>query len=71
MARKAESIRLPRQVVEELFRTSLSFTELVETLEVLVDKETVRRLKLGEEEYRKGKYLTASTKEEINAIFSS
>jgi len=43
-----ETIRLPNGVVEEMYRTSMRFAEVLETLEVLLDKKTMMRLKLGE-----------------------
>ena len=62
---------MPREMVEALLRTSLSLTELLETMEVALDKDTVRRLKLGELEYKKGNYVTASSREEIDKVLSS
>ena len=62
---------MPREMVEALLKTSLSLTELLETMKVALDKDTVRRLKLGELEYKKGKYVTASSREEIHKVLSS
>lgn len=71
MARKGASVQLPRELITELFEASLRFHEVVETLEVQLDKETVRRLKIGEKEYRQGKYKVASTRQKINKVLSS
>ncbi len=61
------SVRLPKKVVEELLKTSLEFTEVIERMEVLLDEKTVNRLKRGEREYKSGKYITA-TKTEVDKV---
>jgi len=53
-----------------LLDASLKFHELVETLEVQLDKETVHRLKTGEKEYKEGKHKIASTQKEIDKVLS-
>lgn len=70
LTRKAVTLRLPKELITDLFEVSLRFHEVVETLEVQLDKETVRRLKMGEEEYRQGKYKVASTRPEIDKVLS-
>ncbi len=62
---------MSREAVAELYEASLRFTEVVETLEVLLDKETLRRLKTGEKQYQEGRYKVASSKPEIAKILSS
>ena len=42
--------------------------EVLEPLEVLLDKATIKRLKQGEKEYSEGKYVTAKTREEARRI---
>lgn len=37
--------------------------QMVETLEVLLDKETLKRLKKGEDELKKGEYIEAGSEE--------
>ncbi len=54
-----QTIRLPKDVVEEMYRASVRFAELLETLEVLLDKKTMRRIKLGEQQYRRMQYVVA------------
>lgn len=70
MARKRASVQLPKEIIADLFEASLRFHEVVETLEVQLDKETVRRLKRGEKEYQQGKYKVASTRQEIDKVLS-
>lgn len=71
MAKKEGSLQLPKELVADLFEASLRFQEVVETLEVQLDKETVRRLKQGEREYRQGKYKVASSREGIEKVLST
>jgi len=63
------SVRLPKKVVEELLKTSLEFTEVIERMEVLLDEKTVKRLKKGEREYKSEKYITA-TKTEVDKVLA-
>jgi hypothetical protein len=69
MAKTSDSVRLPKKVVEELLKRSLDLTEVIETMEVLLDKETVKRLKRGEREYRSGKYITA-TRTQVDKVLA-
>ncbi len=57
-------------MVADLLESSLRFQEVVETLEVQLDKKTLRRLKAGDREYKKGKFKVTSTKEEIDRVLS-
>ncbi len=70
MVRKGASVQLPKDLITDLFEASLRFHELVETLEVQLDQKTVRRLKVGEKEYRQGRYKVASTRREIEKVLS-
>ena len=71
MVASTETIRLPRHVVEEMYRTSMRFTEILETLEVLLDKKTMRRIKLGEQQLRRKQYVLAKGPKEIRKVLSS
>ena len=71
MVASTKTIRLPRQVVEEMYRTSMRFTEILETLEVLLDKKTMRRIKLGEQQLRRKQYVIAKGPKEIRKVLSS
>jgi uncharacterized protein YhaN len=66
-----QTIKLPKDVVEEIYRTSVRFAELLETLEVLLDKKTIRRIKLGEQQYRRKLYVTAKGPREIRRVLST
>ncbi len=41
------TVRLPRSLLEELYDASTRFASVAETLEVLMDKKTMRRIKMG------------------------
>jgi len=69
LAKISGSVRLPKKVLEELLKTSLEFTEVIERMEVLLDKKTVNRLKRGEREYKSGKYLTV-TKTQVDKVLA-
>lgn len=71
MARRADSIQLPRELVADLLESSLRFQEIAETLEVQLDKKTMKRLKTGDKQLKKRQYKTASSREEIHRILSS
>ena len=66
----AATVRLPRKVVEELYDASLRVAGVVETLEVLMDKRTMRRIKMGEREYSKRQYVLAKGLAEIRKALS-
>jgi hypothetical protein len=66
-----QTIRLPKDVVEEMYRTSVRFPELLETLEVLLDKKTMRRIKLGENQYKRMQYVAAKGPREIRKVLST
>ena len=69
-AMAAATVRLPRKVVEELYDVSLRVAGVVETLEVLKDKRTMRRIKMGEREYSMRKYVFAKGPAQIRKALS-
>ncbi len=71
MARKRASVQLSKELVIDLFEAALRFRELVETLEVQLDSDTIRRIKRGEKEYRHGKFKVAADRGEIDRILSA
>lgn len=66
-----ETVRLPRAVVEEIYQASVRFAELLETLEVILDKKTMRRIKLGEKQYRRKQYVISKGTRKIRKVLSS
>jgi hypothetical protein len=66
-----QTVRLPKDVVEEMYRASVRFAELLETLEVLLDKKTMRRIKLGERQYKRTQYVVAKGPRQIRRVLST
>ena len=66
-----QTIRLPKDVVEEMYRASVRIAEILETLEVLLDKKTTRRINLGEQQYRRMQYVVARGPREIRKVLST
>jgi len=72
MARRSDSIQLPKDLVADLLESSLRFQEVAETLEVQLDKKTIKRLQTGDKELKKLQYKVASSREGIeNLLFRS
>jgi hypothetical protein len=53
-----------------LYEASIRFEQTIKTMEVLLDKKTMQRIKLGENEYRKKAYVVARDAEEIRKVLS-
>ena len=72
MARVVDTatVRLPRNVLEQLYDASVRMASVVETLEVLIDKQTMRRIKRGEKEYSKRQYVLAKSPQQIRKALS-
>ena len=66
-----QTIKLPKDVVQEMYRTSARFAELFETLEILLDKKTLRRIKREEAQYRHKQYVVAKGPREIRKVLST
>ena len=71
LAKKRASIQLSRELAMELVAASIKVNEVVETLEVQLDKETLRRLKIGEKEHSRGQFKVARNATEIDKVLSS
>jgi hypothetical protein len=57
--------------VARLYEASVGFEQVIETMEVLLDKKTMQRIKLGENQYRKKAYVPARDTEEIRKVLSA
>jgi hypothetical protein len=66
-----QTIKLPKDVVEEMYRASARFAELFETLEILLDKKTLRRIRQEEAQYRRRQYVVAKGPREIRKVLST
>ena len=60
---ETDTVQIPRKIVEEIYDTHEKIDQILETLEVLMDKETLKRLKKGEEELKTGDYIDAKPEE--------
>ncbi len=67
----AATVRLPRKMVEELYDASVRVASLVETLEVLMDLKMMRRIKAGERDYSKRRYVVARGAAQIRKALAS
>ena len=59
MRASSQTVRLPKSVVAGLSEASVKFEQIVETMEVLLDKKTMQRIKLGKKQYQKKGYVLA------------
>jgi exonuclease VII small subunit len=69
--KRSSSIQISKELASDLAEASAKVNEVLETLEVKLDKQTLRRLKLGEKEYRTGKYKVARTQAQIDKVLST
>jgi hypothetical protein len=69
--KRGSSIQLSKELATELLAASIKVNEVVETLEVQLEKDTVRRLKTGEKQYQRGQFRTAKTKADIDKVLST
>jgi hypothetical protein len=60
---ETDTIQIPRKIVEEIYDTQEKINQILETLEVLMDEETLKRLKKGEKELKTGDYIDAKPDE--------
>jgi hypothetical protein len=58
-------------MVEDLYDASARFASVLETLEVLLDKGTMKRIKSGERQYSRRQYVVAKASSEIRKALSS
>lgn len=63
--------QIAKDVVEEMYRASVRVAEILETLEVLLDKKTMRRIKRAEQQYRRMQYVVARGPREIRKVLST
>ena len=58
-----ETVQIPRKMLEEIYDAHEKIDQILETLEVLMDEATLKRLKKGAEELKKGDYVDAKPEE--------
>ena len=64
----AESIVIPKGLLRDLYVGLAKVEEVLATLEELMDKEGLERIRKAEEEYRKGEYKTVQSSNEIKKL---
>jgi len=64
---ETDTIQVPVAIFEEIHDAHEKIDQILETIEVLMDGATLKRLKRGEEELKMGDYIDA-TSEEIEEI---
>jgi len=60
-----ESVSVPRPLLKELYEHFAKIEEILATLEELMNKEGLKRIRRSLKEYQKGEYVTAKSPEEI------
>jgi len=68
--RLSEAVTIPKPLLKELYEHFSKIEEILATLEELMDKEGLERIRRSLEEYKKGEYTTAKTPEEIRKVLS-
>ena len=71
MRASGQTVRLPKSVVAGLYEASPRSEQNIETVEVLLDRKTMQRIKLGEEQYRRKAYILVCDAEEVRKVLSS
>lgn len=66
----AESVTIPTQLLRELYTGLAKMEEVLATLEELMDREGLERIRAAEEEYRRGEYVTVQGSGEIKKLLS-
>ena len=64
---ETDTIQVPVAIFEEIHDAHEKIDQILETIEVLMDGATLKRLKRGEEELKTGDYIDA-TSDEIEEI---
>ncbi|MCS7365446.1 MAG: hypothetical protein NDF54_08425 [archaeon GB-1867-035] len=63
-----ETITLPKELLQNLIKNLDEIKSILETIEELLDKEALKRIKEGIKDYKEKRYTTAKTKEELKEI---
>jgi hypothetical protein len=66
----SESITIPKELLKDLYLGLAKVEEVLATLEELMNKEGLERIKKAEDEYRKGEYIRIENSSEIKKLLS-
>lgn len=64
----SESVIIPIDLLRDLYIGLIKVEEVLATLEELIDKEGLERIKKAEKEYKEGEYLTVRSSSEIKKL---
>jgi len=63
-----ESVVIPKGLLRELYDGLIKVEEVLATIEELMDREGLERIRKAEKEYEKGEYVTARGSSEIKKL---
>lgn len=66
----SESVAVPKRLLKELYTGLAKVEEVLATLEELMDKEGLERIREAEREYEGGEYVVVQSSEEIEKQIS-
>lgn len=66
----AKTVTIPEELLKDLYVGLARVEEVLATIEELMDKEGLKRIRKAEEEYRKGKFETVRNSGEIERLLS-
>jgi len=66
----AGSIAIPKELLKDLYTGLAKLEEVLATLEELMNKEGLERIRKAEDEYEKGECVTAKNSSEIKKLLS-
>ena len=66
----AKMVTIPEELLKDLYAGLARVEEVLATLEELMDKEGLKRIRKAEEEYRKGKFEIVRNSGEIERLLS-
>lgn len=66
----AESVPIPKGLLKDLYMGLAKVEEVLATLEELMNKKGLERIRKAEEEYEKGEYITVQSSSEIKKLLS-
>jgi len=61
----AGCVTVPKELLKDLYAGLAKVEEVLATLEELMDKESLKRIRKAEEEYGKGEYITIQSSGEV------
>jgi|YelNatPaOPRAMG01_1025707.scaffolds.fasta_scaffold235223_1 hypothetical protein len=64
----AEQVTIPKELLKDLCAGLVQVEEVLATIEELMDREGLERIRKAEDEYRKGEYVTVKSSREIKKL---